>query len=87
MPLLTALAWVGSRLAATLLIPERYWALKMEPMSAMPSAVPISRDVSLRAEATPWWRRDRDPVMAVVAGVMVTARPRARSIRPGTIDQ
>jgi hypothetical protein len=64
-----------------------YWALKIEPSRAMPSAPPISRAVSLRAEATPWCPRDSDPVIAVVAGVMVAARPRAVIARPGTMDQ
>ena len=47
----------------------------MLPMSAMPSAVPISRVVSLTALATPCFAVGSELTIAFVAGVMARPMP------------
>jgi hypothetical protein len=54
---------------------------------ATPSAVPNSRVMSLRAEATPCFSRGRERVMASVEGPMETAKPMPMTMMPGRIDK
>lgn len=54
----------------------------MLPRTAMPSALPTSRAVSLTAEATPCLPAGSDRVIAVVDGAPDRAMPVAKSTMP-----
>jgi hypothetical protein len=49
-----------------------------DPITATPTAPPISRVVSLTAEPTPAWAGGREPMIDSVAGAMASPMPIAR---------
>ena len=59
--------------------PDRYCDATMLPSTAMPSAPPNSRVVSLTADPMPALLSGTDDMIAPVAGAIVTAMPPARS--------
>ena len=68
-------------------MPLRYVDVAIEPSTAMPSAPPSSRDVSLTAEPTPARLSGTDDMIAPVAGAAVMPIDPPSTINPARISQ